>query len=134
MPQSKTSGRKALALERELRALELRKAGASYAQIAEVLGISRSAAHKAVARALDKVIAEVRENADRLRALELERLDHLSRELWRQALKGHLGAIDRLLKVMERRAKLLGLDAPTKADIQGEQVIRIIEEVSEDDT
>jgi hypothetical protein len=37
--------------------------------------------------------------------------------LWPQVAKGNQGAVDRVLRIMERRAKLLGLDAPTKADV-----------------
>lgn len=35
------------------------------------------------------------------------------------AAKGDLQAIDRVLKIGERRAKLLGLDAPTRTALQG---------------
>jgi len=42
--------------------------------------------------------------------LELERLDAMQAAIWDDAMNGHLGAIDRVLKIMERRAKLLGLD------------------------
>ena len=38
--------------------------------------------------------------------------------VWKQAKDGHLGAIDRVLKIQERRAKLLGLDAPSKVSIE----------------
>jgi hypothetical protein len=45
-----------------------------------------------------------------VRQLELERLDRLLIALWDLATGGSLGAIDRVLKVMQRRAELLGLD------------------------
>lgn len=56
----------------------------------------------------------LREPADEVRLLELERLDALTYALWPEAMQRNLGAIDRLLRVMERRDTLLGLDAPTK--------------------
>ena len=103
------------ALERQRQALELRKAGVPYATIAERLGYaSTGGAHKAVASALKKTLAEP---ADDLRRLEVERLDALLSALWRQAKEGNQGAVDRCIRIMERRAKLLGLDAPTKQDI-----------------
>ena len=132
-PESKASARRLAAREREIKALELRKAGATYVQIAEALGISRAGAHKVVLRALARLEKEAGEEAEHLRRLEIERLDAMLLAIWPHVKKGSLGAIDRAIRIMERRAKLLGLDAPTKADIQGEQVIRIIEEVSEDD-
>lgn len=46
-----------------------------------------------------------------LRKLELLRLDELQEVAWRFAMAGQLTGIDRVLKIMERRAKLLGLDA-----------------------
>src|SRR5262249_27674484 len=66
-------------------------------------------AHRLVARALE---ITYQEPADELRKLELERLDTLSRALWPTATTDppNLKAIDRLLKIMDRRAKLLGLD------------------------
>ena len=38
--------------------------------------------------------------------------------LWPNVLAGKYGAIERLMQVLERRAKLLGLDAPVKVDIE----------------
>jgi hypothetical protein len=45
-----------------------------------------------------------------VRQMELQRLDKLLTALWDSATGGTLGAIDRVLKVMQRRAELLGLD------------------------
>jgi hypothetical protein len=47
-----------------------------------------------------------------LRVLEAGRLDQLQLAIWKSALAGHLGAIDRVLRIMERRARLFGLDTP----------------------
>src|SRR5262249_7331072 len=63
---------------------------------------------------LDELAAEGLHAAGQVRALELSRLDELHRALWPLGLRGDLQAIDRLLKIAERRARLLGLDAPTK--------------------
>ncbi|MGV7222960.1 MAG: hypothetical protein ACQ9MH_15700 [Nitrospinales bacterium] len=46
--------------------------------------------------------------------MESERLDQLHRGCWDAAIGGDLYAIDRALKIMERRSKLFGLDAPNK--------------------
>ena len=37
--------------------------------------------------------------------------------VWDEAAKGEYAAIDRVLKILERRAKLLGLDMPVRHDI-----------------
>lgn len=97
---------------RQLQALELRKAGIGYNAIAAQLGYSsRSGAHKAVMTALRKTLQEP---ADEVRKLELERLDALLAELWKK--KEKLLYIDRILRLMERKAKLLGLDAPQRTE------------------
>ena len=48
---------------------------------------------------------------------ELARLDAMERYIWHRVAKGELFAMDRALAIMERRAKLLGLDQPVKVDI-----------------
>ncbi len=94
----------------------MRKAGFDYQTIADRLGYrSPSGAHKAVSTALNKTL---REPAKALRQVELERLDALLTGVWSAARRGNLGAVDRVLKIMDRRAKLLGLDAPTKVAIK----------------
>jgi hypothetical protein len=109
--------------ERHLQALELRKAGATYEVIAHQLGYaSARGAHKAVASALKTTL---REPADAVRELELTRLDAMLLPLWRRVQKGDERAIDRALKIEERRAKLLGLEAPTRIAASEDENLRI---------
>jgi len=119
------------ALDKHLQALELRKGGASYQQIAQALGYSGpSGAFKAVETALKE---SKREAGEELRTLELERLDSAFLAIWTYVKNGHLGAMDRMLRIMERRARLLGLDKPTKVQnldidlskLTDEQLLRI---------
>jgi hypothetical protein len=110
--ESKHSPRRINALERAINALELRKGGASYKNIAEKLGYrTASAAYRAIDRALKKTLQEPTEQ---VRRLELERLDRLYLSVWAKAKGGDLMAIERALQISARRSKLLGLDAPTK--------------------
>jgi len=113
--------------ERQRQALEYRKAGLSYAMIAERLGYKTAdGAHKAVGTALRKTLQEP---ADDLRRLEVERLDRMLSAIWPQVVQGNQGGIDRALRIMERRAKLLGLDAPTKTDVtSGGESLKIVVE------
>lgn len=100
------------ATEKQRQALELRKAGVSYADIAEIVGYKgQSGAHAAVKAALFKTI---KEPADELRQLECERLDVMLKSIWPSVLEGSNEAVDRAIKIIARRAALLGLDAPTK--------------------
>jgi DNA-binding CsgD family transcriptional regulator len=119
--ESKTSKRRVIAQEREARALDMRKAGATYQQIANTLNVSRPAAYKMVARSLHEMKAE---HVDEVRQLELTRLDALVLALWKQALAGDVQVVDRVLKIMDRRAAYLGLDAPKVVKIDLEARIR----------
>lgn len=100
--------------ERDAAAVRLRTEGLTYRQIANQLGFAApSGAHRAVERGLDAIRAE---EAETLRQLELHRLDLLHQRAWSELTRDDedsqpLAAIDRLLRVQERRAKLLGLDA-----------------------
>ena len=110
--------------ERQLQALELRKAGASYEAIAERLGYAdRSGAYRAVKAALTLTL---REPAAELRSLEAERLDAMLLPLWRRVQTGDEKAVDRALRIMERRARLLGLDAPASVEVGGGSEVRVI--------
>ena len=115
------------AQERQLQALELRKAGVTYAAIAQKLGYKTAdGAHKAVGSALKK---SIQEPADALRTLEVERLDAMLLAIAAQVRGGNLGAIDRALRIMERRAKLLGLDMPTRHEMTGAEGAPLISRI-----
>jgi hypothetical protein len=123
-----TRGKKnrALATERQQRALELHKAGVGYQAIADRLGYAGpSGAYKAVEAALQKTLQQP---ADELRELELERLDTLHRTLWPKAITGNLRATDRVLALMKRRSQLLGLDAPRRVPVSVEMTARAMAE------
>jgi hypothetical protein len=121
--------------ERDAEAARLRSRGLSLRQVADALGYSNeSGAYKAVQRALAAVPVEA---VEELRRLQLEQLNYLGRRAfevleaehplispsgravvhngqpltdWRPTLR----AIDSLLRIMEREAKLMGLDAPQR--------------------
>lgn len=97
---------------RRLRAMELRKKGWTYRRIADELGISANQAHDDVNHELRKRNAELREESLELRAMEAERLDYLIENL-HEKVPHSLDAVETYLKVINRRAKLFGLDAPT---------------------
>lgn len=96
--------------ERIAKVLDLRAAGATYEEIARALNISLTQAHKDATLGLELTL---KEPADSLRTLELRRLDRLQRAYWRAALEGDKQAADRVIRIMEHRAKLLGLDKLT---------------------
>ena len=68
-------------------------------------------AWRAVTRALDAVVATNAASIEKLRTLELARCDELQVALWPNALRADAEAVRAILRVMARRAALLGLDA-----------------------
>jgi len=95
-------------LDREREALGLRQAGYTYDRIAQSTGYANAdgawkAVRRAISRSLQEPVAE-------LVSLESARLDRLQTAVWAAAIKGDLGAVDRVLSIMARRAKLCGLD------------------------
>jgi hypothetical protein len=95
-------------------AIELRIAGHSWQEIATKLGFAgKSGAFKLVQNALRE---QLREPAEELRQIEFVRLEAMTLGLWKRAKRGDVGAIDRVLKLMDRRAKLLGLDLSPDAN------------------
>lgn len=123
---AKSSVRRIRTTEKTLKALELRKRGMNYTQIGEKLGCARNTACRYVLSELENLADKCREEAVHVRDLELQRLDELYLVAWKAIAEGSdLGAIDRCLRIMERRAKLLGLDAAEKVEHSGDLVINL---------
>jgi len=89
----------------------MRKASMTFEAIGERLGITRVGASKAVRRALAAHLELTRASAEELRGLELARLDALQAAWWSRALDGDVGAGRLVLRAMEQRSRLLGLEA-----------------------
>jgi len=103
-------------IERERRVLELRRGGLTFDLIAKQLNYSHaSGAHKAYVNACKRIIVS---DVMEIRNVEMERLDIAQSAIWNNVLRGDIPAVNTLLKIMERRARLLGLDSPTKAQIE----------------
>lgn len=119
MSESKTSRRKTETAERRLRIIEARKRGHTLQAIADQEGISPQAVHKQIRLQIDAWKLQCNEEVRALVELESQRLDEAHKALWPKAIRGHLPSIDRVIKIMERRAKLLGLDAPARTELTG---------------
>ena len=123
---AKSSVRRIRTTEKTLKALELRKRGLNYTQISEKLGCARSTACRYVLSELENLAERCREEAVYVRDLELQRLDELYLIAYRALIRGNdLAGIDRCLRIMERRAKLLGLDAAEKVEHSGDLTITL---------
>jgi len=129
--------------ERDRDAVQLRSRGRTYQQISDELGYGHSSnARRAVKKALEGIIVEGRDEAIKL---QLDELDMMQRAVFEVLEAKHyvvsegrivhrggkddpdreellddspvLQAVDRLLKISDRRAKLLGLDAPKRIEV-----------------
>jgi len=86
--------------------------GLSYRDIAQRIGVTPRRAWVLVREALNEMRRDIEHNVPDLRAIEVERLDIAQAAIWKRVLDGDDAAVNSLLKIMDRRARLLGLDAP----------------------
>lgn len=135
--------------KRDREASRLKAIGHTLDEIAEILQLTDSVtgeydprrAAKAVRRGLTAVY---RFTTDETRLQELQSLDEMERHLWASLRREHvlvqqgrvimvegqtvqderfvLEALDRILKIKERRAKYLGLDAQVRVSVEADQI------------
>lgn len=109
-----TSRSRAKDKARRAEAVSMLLAGLTMEQIAERMHISERGVEDLVDRTLARV---VNPNAEKLRAVENARLDRSQAAIWSNVLKGDLQAIDTFLRISARRARMNGLDEPTKVNL-----------------
>jgi hypothetical protein len=103
--------------ENAIKAMELRKAGCTFKEIGKQLGFSEQRAHAIVTNELALLRGHLAESASDVLTLELQRLDSLFVRAYTDARAGDVMSNHQCIRIMERRARLLGLDAPVKADV-----------------
>ena len=99
-------------------ALDYKLEGMSYRAIAKKMGVHRCTAHSYVTEAIKIIQEEYTEKAEALVTLEREKLDLLEVGLIKATRDGDVKAATAMLKIMERRAKLLGLDKATEIKVE----------------
>ncbi|HUO54841.1 MAG TPA: hypothetical protein VMU18_08880 [Rhodoblastus sp.] len=106
--------------DRDTAILNMRLHGLTFHEIARQLPevgfrrVSVSRVHAIVAKSLRSCRDQP---ARELRQLELLRLDQLQAAHYKAAMGGDAAAISRVLSIMDRRARLLGLDAGPEAAV-----------------
>lgn len=123
--------------DRDAQAARLRALRFTYEQIADQLGYAdHTGAMKAAKRGRDRAVREPHQD---MVLMDLAELDEMAREAWKVLRNTHyvvdrgdvvvlndkpllddvpvLAAIAKLLDIQVRRSKLVGLDAPTRANI-----------------
>ena len=115
--------------ERDLRIFKMRQAGVSVSEIARRFGVTVSACNTAIQRQLQKLNKEALMAYPEVLRMELERLDALQQAAWPMTqhrkvtlddgtevtADPDLKAIQQVLMIMDRRAKLLGMEQTTIA-------------------
>ncbi|MEV6154931.1 hypothetical protein AB0L53_31780 [Nonomuraea sp. NPDC052129] len=97
--------------ERRYQALQMRIAGVSNAVIAQRLGYSSpQLVSKDVTTALKRAAKQEAMAAEELLHLEINRLDRMMASVWPRVIKGEVNAVEAALKIVNKRASLLGLD------------------------
>lgn len=128
--QNKVMTREFLA-ERDLRVFKMRQAGVSATEIARRFDMSTSAVNVAVRRQLEKMNKEALLAYPEVLRMELERLDNLQSAIWPMtqhrkirmddgtevAVEPDLKAIQQVLSIIDRRAKLLGMEQSSSNNI-----------------
>lgn len=127
------------------RAAELRTQSKTFKEIGEILGVPLNTAYNMVQRAIEDI---PREKTQELIALEVAKIDFLERKAIEILEKRHvfvsqggkvvydgdekleddgptLQAINTLAKLGERRARLLGLNAPTRTELTSTVAVSI---------
>lgn len=85
-------------------------AGLTYSEIAAHLGVSVGTIQEDANNIRQTWQREQLMAADEYISQELRRLDTAQTAIWQKVLDGDLGAVDRFIKISQRRMKLLGLD------------------------
>ena len=105
--------------EKRKAALEYRRDGFSYRDIALMMDSTVSTVYAWVQGELQALRSLTREAAEDVRDMELQRCDLLLNSLMPGIRLGDPQSISTALKIGERRSRLLGLDAAQKIDAKG---------------
>lgn len=120
---------KAKIIERQINALELRKAGYTFREISKRLGISLGQAANDVNGEIQRLVDIKDSSAAELRQMELERVDRAIRGIMPFVEAGSAPHVMAFVKCIEQRAKLLGLYAPEQLNVKLEWRTQAIEDI-----
>ena len=144
-----TSAEKLEIEERLIREIALRREGKSYSEIAAEVGVNKTTAYRDVRRELKRLAAGNDASTAEWREVELAKLDDYEKAALAVLERKHitlyqgvpvriaddpeakpidviddapvLNAVTTLLRIAERRSRLLGLDEPTKTQVSGDE-------------
>ena len=97
--------------------MELRKTGATIRSIALAVGVSERQVRNDIERELLQEAERAERATRQYRSLQNSRIEALTFSLWRQAVGGDVAAVGQIVRLMERQARLLGLDGPVLVEL-----------------
>lgn len=121
MGHSIASATKLKAQERRTAMLEARREGLTYEQIGKRFGCSKTRAHAIITEEFARLQRHRLGAAEAALAQELKRLDRLLAVHWKKAVDRQnpsLASAELVLKIHDRKAKLLGLNAPQQQEVK----------------
>ena len=98
--------------------LEMRRRGKTYDEIGAKYGIRACSVKKTVDKEIAKIQDKLADKASALIAMELRRLDGLFEIMYNQGRQGDTQAVMACIRIMERRAKLCGIDKPEQRQVE----------------
>jgi hypothetical protein len=120
------AGKKEEIALRRSEVLKLRIVGMSYGAIATAKGVSKQTIATDIAAVLGELKRQQLDDADQLRAVECARLDMAMMAIAVKVRSGDYQAIDRWIRISERRSRLLGIDRQPGSDEGGGVTLQIV--------
>jgi DNA-binding CsgD family transcriptional regulator len=105
--------------QRREKAAELRLAGHSIREIARALDVGIATIHSDIEAVLERTRDASGDAIEKDRRLSLARIDVAIKGLWESVKTGNHDSVRELVRLEQRRAKLLGLDAADKHEVSG---------------
>lgn len=115
---------------RRVEAAKLRAKGWSLYEIAKKLDVDPSTVWEYIRDYYKALNHEGEEAARTARELDLDRLDRAIKGIEQAIDMGDPQAINALVRVLDRRAKLLGIDAPARSEVTGRDGAPLVEEAT----
>lgn len=122
-----SKARRAEIAKRRADAIRLRIAGLEWQDIADRLNYaSKGAACTDVSRAMQERLVEQDQAVEEMRAIETMRLDRIMAGLWSSAAGGNARAADTVVRIIDRRCKLNGLDVRGVGEADPTQALSLV--------
>lgn len=102
----------------------------SVSAAAEATGVSLAVANRLLQQEFRRYYEERAAQRDEMVGQTLRKFDLLEQALWPRALKADDKAVDRILAVIKARNEMLGLNAPSRMDVQINAVDEAVAKIS----